>query len=105
LLNNFQSISERTDKGELWETASFRALIDRWGLDTVYYWRTADGNEVDFILPEIESPFAVETKYNESLIKASKYKKFTKAYPDIPLHFAWAHPFDEDFFRRLDVAG
>jgi len=105
LLNNFQSIPDRTDKGELWETACFRALIDGWGLDSVYYWRTADGNEVDFVLPDVEAPFAIETKYDEALIKASKYKKFTETYPDIPLQFIWAQPFDEDFFRRLSFAG
>ncbi len=30
----------------------------------------------------------------------SKYKKFTETYPDLPFHFAWLNPFDEDFFRR-----
>lgn len=101
LLNNFQLITDRIDKGKLWETAFFRALADRYGWDQVYYWRTADSNEVDFVLPEIETPFAVEAKYDEATIKYSKYKKFTETYPMIPLHFAWLYPFDEDFFRRL----
>jgi predicted AAA+ superfamily ATPase len=101
LLNNFQLIPDRMDKGELWETAIFRALADKYGWDGIYYWRTADGNEVDFVLPEIETPFAVEAKYDEVTIRASKYKKFTETYPEIPLHFAWLHPFDEEFFRRL----
>ena len=101
LLNNFQSIPDRMDKGELWETAVFRALADRYGEDEIYYWRTADGNEVDFILPEIETSFAVEAKYDEAAIKSSKYKKFTETYPEIPLHFAWLYPFNENFFRRL----
>jgi uncharacterized protein len=102
LLNNFQQIPDRMDKGELWETSYFRQLADKYGWDTIYYWRTADGNEVDFVLPEIENPFAIETKYDEALIKANKYKKFTEAYPGIPLHFAWLNPFSEDFFRRLN---
>jgi predicted AAA+ superfamily ATPase len=102
LLNNFQQIPDRIDKGELWETEYFRVLADKYGLDTIHYWRTADGNEVDFVLPDIESPFAVETKYDEALIKPGKYKKFTEAYPEIPMHFAWLYPFSEDFFRRLD---
>ena len=103
LLNNFQQIPDRMDKGELWETSYFRALADKYGWDAIYYWRTADGNEVDFVLPEIESPFAIEAKYDEALIKPTKYKKFTEAYPAIPLHFAWLYPFSEDFFRRLDL--
>lgn len=101
LLNNFQLIPDRIDKGEFWETAFFRALVDKYGGDDIYYWRTADGNEVDFVLPEIETPFAVEAKYDEATIKSSKYKKFTEVYPEIPLHFAWLYPFNESFFRRL----
>ena len=101
LINNFQLIPDRLDKGELWETVFFRALADKYGRDEIYYWRTADNNEVDFVLPEIEVPFAVEAKYDESAIKPSKYKKFTEAYPEIPLHYAWLYPFNENFFRRL----
>jgi len=101
LLNNFQQIPDRMDKGEIWETAFFKALADKYGWDEAFYWRTADGNEVDFVLPQIETPFAVEAKYDEAAIKYSKYKKFQEAYPEIPLHFAWFYPFDESFFRRL----
>ena len=103
LLNNFQQIPDRMDKGEFWETSYFRQLTDNYGSDAIYYWRTADSNEVDFVLPEIERPFAVETKYDEALINRNKYKKFTEAYPGISLHFAWFYPFSEDFFRRLDL--
>jgi predicted AAA+ superfamily ATPase len=101
LINNFQPIPDRLDKGELWETSFFRALADKYGRDEIYYWRTADNNEVDFVLPEIEAPFAVEAKYDELAIKPSKYKKFTETYPEIPLHYAWLYPFNENFFRRL----
>jgi len=101
LLNNFQQVPVRMDKGELWETMYFRVLADKYGLDSIHYWRTADGNEVDFVLPETEKPCAIETKYDEALIKPGKYKKFRETYPEMPLHFAWIHPFNEDFFRRL----
>ena len=57
-------------------------LIDKYGGDDIYYWRTADGNEVDFVLPEIETPFAVEAKYDEATIKSSKYNKFTEEFID-----------------------
>ena len=101
LLNNFQPLSTRNDKGELWENMYFRVLADLHGWDTIRYWRTSDGNEVDFVLPETEQPYAVEVKYDEALIKPGKYKKFTETYPHVPLHFARIYPFDEDFFRRL----
>lgn len=64
-------------------------------------WRTADGNEIDFVLPNVEKPFATEIKFDEAMIKPLKYKKFDATYPGIPLSFNWYNPFDEDFFRRL----
>jgi predicted AAA+ superfamily ATPase len=102
LLNNFQGVANRMDKGELWENMYFRVLADKYGWDGIHYWRTSEGNEVDFVLPDTENPFAIEAKYDEALIKPGKYKKFTEAYPELPLHFAWMHPFDEEFFRRLN---
>jgi predicted AAA+ superfamily ATPase len=101
LLNNFQPVINRMDKGELWENMYFRILADEYGWDAIHYWRTADGNEVDFILSETAKPCAIEAKYDKALIQSSKYKKFTETYPELPLQFAWMHPFDEDFFRRL----
>ena len=102
LLNNFQQLSNRADKGELWESMYFRVLADKYELDSIRYWRTADGNEVDFVLADTEKPYAIETKYDKVLVKPGKYKKFTETYPNMPLHFAWIHPFDENFFRRFD---
>jgi predicted AAA+ superfamily ATPase len=103
--DNFTENTERVDKGALWEMACYRALVDQYGLDAVYYWRTADGQEVDFVLPEIEYPFAMEAKYDEAFIKVSKYKKFTETYPEMPLRFAWLNHLNEDFFRRLNFSG
>ncbi|MCL2726920.1 MAG: ATP-binding protein [Bacteroidales bacterium] len=101
LLNNFQPLAIRPDKGDIWENVYFRTLADKYSTDDVYYWRTADQNEVDFVLPYPEQPYAVEVKYGETAIKTSKYKKFTENYPDIPLHFAYIEPFTEDFFRKI----
>ncbi len=101
LINNFQPMSMRLDKGELWENVYFRLLADKFPLDEIYFWRTTSDNEVDFVLPHSPSPYAVEVKYNESAIKHTKYRKFTETYPEIPLQFAWMEDFNEDFFRRI----
>ena len=101
LINNFEKPDNRMDKGELWENTFFRILADVHGIDAINFWRTTEGNEVDFVLTEIATHLAVETKYNEALIKQSKYKKFIETYPSLPLHFAWMFPFDESFFRRI----
>ena len=99
LLNNFQPMTIRLDKGEVWENTYFRMLNDKYETDEINYWRTADRNEVDFVLPQIEHPFAVEVKYNETGIKQTKYKKFVENYPDIPLRFVSMEPFNENFLR------
>lgn len=102
LLNNFQPLSARMDKGELWENQVFRILADKYGIESVYFWRTSAGNEIDFILPETENPKAIEVKFDEARIKQNKYKLFTDAYPEIPLKFVWFQPFGYDFFRILE---
>lgn len=101
LLNNFQNINTRMDKGELWESQVFRLLADKYGMESVYFWRTSAGNEIDFVLPEIENPKAIEVKFNEAQVKPNKYKLFQDAYPDIVLDFLWFQPFVTDFFKRL----
>jgi hypothetical protein len=100
LLNNFQPLLERSDKGELWENTVFRILADKHGSDAIHYWRTSAGNEVDFVLSDIEKPKAIEVKYDKNQITTSKYKIFREAYPEIPLHYFWFYPFDQDFFKR-----
>ncbi len=100
LLDNFQPLSMRADKGELWENTVFRLFAGKYDIDSIRYWRTSSGNEIDFVLPDISTPIAVEAKFNKSQIRKSKYKMFRDSYPDIPLEYSWLLPFDEDFFRR-----
>jgi uncharacterized protein len=101
LLNNFQSLNTRMDKGEIWENQIFRILADKYGMESVYFWRTSAGNEIDFILQEIEKTKAIEVKFDEAQVKPNKYNLFTDAYPEIPLKFVWFQPFGNDFFRSL----
>ena len=99
LLINFETPAFRLDKGELWENMYFRLLAEKYDLDEISFWRTTEGNEVDFVLSHIENPYAVEVKFDKDMIKENKYKIFRNTYPDIPLHFVWTEPFNEDFFR------
>jgi predicted AAA+ superfamily ATPase len=102
LLNNFRPLALRADKGELWENIGYRLLIAKYGIDEVYYWRTSAGNEIDFVLPRISQPKAIEAKYDKTQMNINKYKLFSTAYPDISLGFSWMSPGDEDFFRRIN---
>ncbi len=101
LLNNFQAITQRHDKGELWENTVFKLLAEINESDEIKYWRTTAGNEVDFVLAHYEHPIAVEAKFNKLQVKPEKYKLFTSNYPQIKLNFLWMEPFDEEFFRAL----
>jgi predicted AAA+ superfamily ATPase len=101
LLNNFQPLTFRIDKGMIWETLYYKLLCEKHVTDDILFWRTSDGNEVDFVMPYIEQPYAIEVKYDQTSIKSAKYKKFETTYPDIPLSFEWLQPFDEDFFRKF----
>jgi predicted AAA+ superfamily ATPase len=100
LVNNFELPNFRFDKGELWENQYFRLLLEKFDRYDISFWRTIEENEVDFVITQVEKPYAVEVKYNKNAIKESKYKMFRENYPDIPLQYAWIEPFDEEFFRR-----
>ena len=101
LLNNFQPVAVRTDKGELWENMVFRIIADKIGTDAIQYWRTSGGNEVDFVLSDIDRLKAIEVKYDSNQVNLNKYKIFKESYPEIPMIFFWFHPFGQDFFRRI----
>lgn len=81
IMNNFETIELRTDKGGSLENLFFTGL-ERSDIDDINYWRTADKNEVDFIINQI---YAFEIKFNERKFKPLKYKTFTSNYPKIPL--------------------
>lgn len=101
MINNFQSLAVRVDKGDLWENTVFRILADKHEKEEIQYWRTTAGNEVDFVLPYISEPKAIEAKFDENLVRINKFKLFSETYPDFPLNFYWVYPFYEDFFRRI----
>ena len=90
LVNYFNPIEQRADKGEILESLVFRILNEKYSSDQVKYWRTADGNEVDFIIEtSYLKGFAVEVKFSEREAKMSKYNKFIQNYPNFPLEFWW----------------
>jgi len=86
IINQFIQVSQRTDKGILLENYVYIRLRQLFGSDKVKFWRTADGDEVDFIIPEgNERGSAIEVKFDESEFRYSKYKKFIGLYPGFRL--------------------
>ncbi len=83
IINQFNPISQRVDRGVLIENYAYIRLRQLHDADNVKYWRTSDGNEVDFIIQDdTVKSLALEVKFNYSEFKISKYKKFTSLYPD-----------------------
>jgi len=82
LLKQFLPVNQRLDRGELIENYLFirlRQLVDK---DDIRYWRTVDGNEIDFVVTmNPNSGFAIEVKFNESEFKPKKYINFVEHYP------------------------
>jgi predicted AAA+ superfamily ATPase len=64
IISGFQEMDYRADKGALFENY---CLLELWRNvkpgGSIYYFRTTDGTEVDFIVEQPASSFAVECKY------------------------------------------
>lgn len=96
LLNRFEMVENRADKGAILENYYFLAFRQKFKLDQILYWRTADKQEVDFVIEEsFGKGNAYEVKWNPNNFKRSKYKKFEETYPDFPLACLGA----DDFYR------
>ena len=83
LTNNFETLLNRQDRGEILENAVMRQLAERAGLLTeekIKFWRYRTGAEVDFIF---EEKIAFEVKFDARIFKKSRYAVFMEKYPDI----------------------
>ena len=88
LVNYFAPVEQRADKGALLENFVYRRLWERYDRDKIKFWRTADGNEVDFVLQETtKTGKAIEVKFSETEANPNKYKKFNELYPGYPVQF------------------
>ena len=85
LLNNFQRLKTRDDKGTLLENQALQQLLFHYPEYDIKYWRTTEQNEVDFVLKDKS---AIEVKFKSEEFKASKYKLFNEVYPDYDLNCA-----------------
>ena len=94
ILNNFEPVEMRPDKGELFENLVFKILLDEYGFNTLKFWRSQSKNEVDFILTDQRK--AVEVKYNFSLFKPKKYESFLSKYPEFSFHLFYHHSKDDN---------
>jgi len=71
------------DNGALLENMTFRMLLDESHHESdIHFWRTTDGNEVDFVI-DTTPRVAYEAKTSPQKVSAHKYELFRTRYPDI----------------------
>lgn len=86
LINRFDPICDREDKGQLLENYIYLRLLEKYDDDQIKFWRTAEKREIDFIVSEsFNKGFALEVKYNDQAFKKSKYKTFQDYYTEYKL--------------------
>lgn len=70
-----------TVTGELFETSVYSCLRKNINIETLYYWRTNKGQEIDFIITEGKRliPIEVKSKFVPSGMSSLRY--FLNAYP------------------------
>lgn len=85
LLNNFNPLAMRADKGALWENFLVSERRKRNGyaahLHAPYFWRTHDGQEIDYVEDAGGRLSAFEFKWNPDR-PAKMPRVFADAYPD-----------------------
>lgn len=93
ILDNFSSLTLRTDKGALWENFIVSERFKFLGNNEIdvksWFWRTTQQQEIDYIEEYSDKIKAWEFKWNTNK-KPRISKTFLKAYPNT--HFEVVHP-------------
>ena len=71
--------------GQAFETSVFAELTKKYGKDSIRYWRTIQGQEIDFILQPGVVPRPFEVKLNFSQAGMAVGEKFSKKYQSAPV--------------------
>jgi hypothetical protein len=74
---------QREVLGSVFETSVFAELVKHYERDSVYYWRTTDKKEIDFILRQPDYVQPIETKLRFPHVLPTAVNIFTEAYPTL----------------------
>jgi uncharacterized protein len=66
--------------GNVFETSIFSELVKKYGQENIYYWRTKDKKEIDFIIKDKNEVIPVEVKINFHRINLSAINYFVEHY-------------------------
>jgi len=72
--------------GSVFETGIFCELVKKYGIDKVYFWRTADKKEIDFVLKNGKKLLPIEAKYNFAQFDDTAIKYFLDKYKQKDYH-------------------
>ncbi|MBI4835347.1 MAG: ATP-binding protein [Planctomycetes bacterium] len=84
ILRDFRGLDQRIDKGMLLESFVLHEMQKTLRVSQeIYYWRTREKNEVDFILVQDRVPIAVEVKSKMTALEIpAGIKQFIRQYPE-----------------------
>lgn len=103
ILRDFRSLSQRLDKGVLVESFVLHEFSKRLKVSQeIYYWRTREKEEVDFVLIQDRKPLPVEVKTKMNTTEVPEgIKSFLRKYPECDT----AIVLNEDIFSELSFRG
>lgn len=86
LLNDFD-VKDKNNRGAIWETFVYHhLLLAQKPNSEIYFWRTSDDLEIDFIWLQDRKPTPIEVKSKLNKPEVPKaFKTFFKAYPNAPM--------------------
>lgn len=89
ILKDFSSLKERSDKGVILESfVLLRLQVMLKPNMEIKFWRTKDGDEVDFVLLKDRTPFPIEVKSGISNLEVPKgLRRFLARYPNTKTAF------------------
>ncbi len=85
IINNFNPLDMHADRGELFENFVYQQLFfSKSYLSEIRFWKTRNGQEVDFVVSDEGVISAYEVKYGG---KSNHFGAFSKAYPQAKCRF------------------
>ncbi|MBQ9016792.1 ATP-binding protein [Candidatus Saccharibacteria bacterium] len=65
IINDYRPLEDRQDTGALFENYIISEMVKLYSDDNIYFWRTKDQKEIDYIIERNGELTAIEIKYNE----------------------------------------
>jgi hypothetical protein len=71
---------QREILGQAFETAIFAEMVKKYGRESIFYWRTKDKKEIDFVLRARDTLTPVEAKLNFEQFSVGAIRYFNSHY-------------------------